>query len=103
MLKISELRARIGRKLANTNLGVLIIANSYIFKSYNWYRALIYESDHSLEEIRDLMKADDRIHRWDWLIARARATHIHCNHAELCEMLGYITADIDEFSEEKNA
>ncbi len=99
-MKISEIRTRIGKKLANTNLGVLIIVNSYIFRSYNWYRSLIYESNYSLEEIRNLMKADDRIHRWDWLLSCSKATHAHCNHTELSEMLGYLTSDIEEYAKE---
>lgn len=93
MLKI---RNRIGNKLAKTRFGVFIIAHSYICDSYEWYRSLIYHSDYTLEEIREIIKSDDRKHRWDWLLARARATHVHCNHEELCEMLDYLTEELDK-------
>lgn len=93
---MSKIRNKIGSKLARTRFGVFIIANSYIHDSYEWYRSLIYHSDYTLEEIREVIKSDDRKYRWNWLLARARATHIHCNHAELCEMLEYITDELEE-------
>lgn len=99
-MTIAELRERIGRKLAQTNFGVFIIAHSYITECYDWYRSLIFESNDSLEEIREQIKADDRKHRWDWLLARAKATHTHCTHEELCEMFNYLTAKIDDYDKE---
>ncbi len=98
---IAELRERIGKKLAQTNFGVYITAHSYINECYEWYRSLIYESNYTLEEIREQIKDDDRKHRWDWLLARARATHTHCTHEELWEMFDYLTAEIEEYDKEE--
>lgn len=96
-MKITDIRNHIGSKLAKTQFGVLIIANSYICDCYEWYRSLIYESDYSLEEIRSILKDDDKKYRWDWLLARAKATRIHCNHKELCEMMEYLEDFIDSY------
>lgn len=91
MMNFSKIKRAIGIHLSKTRLGVLIITNSYVHKNYEWYRQLIFESEHSLEEIREFIKKSDRHdERPYWLIMRSKYTDMHCTDKELSELVSYL-------------
>lgn len=91
MLNLSKIRYSLGHWLSKTRLGVFIITYSYVHKNYEWYRQLIFESDYTLDEIRELMKKGDKNdNRAKWLIIRSRYAGMHCTYNELKELLTYL-------------